>query len=71
MATPPEFRGQGFAAMVTAVATDHLFDLGAKQVVLQASALGYGVYKRLGFRVYDRYQRFTIDPETAVHDVAK
>jgi ribosomal protein S18 acetylase RimI-like enzyme len=58
VATPSEFRGHGFAAMVTSVATNHLFDLGAARVVLQASKLGFGVYERLGFSVYDHYQRF-------------
>ena len=60
VATPAEFRGRGFAAMVTCEATNHLFDLGASRVVLQASKLGFGVYERLGFSVYDHYQRFTI-----------
>jgi hypothetical protein len=30
------------------------------RVVLQASKLGFGVYERLGFAVYDHYERFTI-----------
>lgn len=64
VATPPELRGRGFAAAVTAVATNHLFDLGVAQVVLQASQLGYGVYERLGFRTYGHYQRFTVPIET-------
>ncbi len=60
VATPPEFRGRGFAAMITSEATNHLFALGATRVVLQASKLGFGMYERLGFSVYDRYDRFTI-----------
>jgi ribosomal protein S18 acetylase RimI-like enzyme len=60
VATPPEFRGRGFAAMVTSVATNHLVDLGASRVVLQASLLGFGVYERLGFTVYDHFNRFAI-----------
>jgi ribosomal protein S18 acetylase RimI-like enzyme len=60
VATPTEFRGRGLAAMVTSVATNHLFDLGVTRVVLQASKLGFGVYERLGFSVYDHYERFTI-----------
>ncbi len=60
VATPAEFRGRGFAAAVTAVATNHLFAIGASKVVLQSSKLGFGVYERLGFTIYDHYERFTI-----------
>ena len=60
VATPAEFRGRGFAAMVTSEATNHLFGLGVSRVVLQASKLGFGVYERLGFSVYDHFERFTI-----------
>ena len=60
--TPPEFRARGFAAAVTGHATNHLFELGAARVVLQASKLGYGVYERLGFTTYDHYDRFTASP---------
>jgi ribosomal protein S18 acetylase RimI-like enzyme len=63
VATPGEFRGRGFAAMVTSMVTNHLFNLGATGVVLQASKLGFGVYERLGFRVYEHYERFTIAPQ--------
>lgn len=62
VATPVESRGRGYAAAVTATAANHLFDLGASQVVLQSSTLGFGVYQRLGFRVYDHYERFVITP---------
>jgi ribosomal protein S18 acetylase RimI-like enzyme len=60
VATPPEFRGRGFAASVTAIATNNLFEHGAMSVVLQASKMGFGVYERLGFQIYDHYERFTI-----------
>ncbi len=60
VATPPEFRGRGFAAAVTSAATNHLFELGVAHVVLQASKLGFGVYERLGFTTYDHYDRFTV-----------
>ncbi len=59
VATPSESRGRGFAATVTAIATNNLFGQGATSVVLQASKLGFGVYERLGFRIYDHYERFT------------
>lgn len=60
VATPPECRRRGFAAAVTSAATNHLFELGATDVVLQASALGRGVYERLGFTTYDHYERFLV-----------
>lgn len=63
VATPPEFRGRGYAATVTGVATNELFERGATHVVLQASAMGFGVYERLGFQVYDHYERFTISTQ--------
>lgn len=62
VATPVESRGRGYGAAVTSTAANHLFDLGASQVVLQSSTLGFGVYQRLGFRVYDHYERFVITP---------
>lgn len=65
VATPAEFRGRGYAATVTGVATNHLFALGATGVVLQSSKLGFAVYERLGFAVYDHYERFPISPSTS------
>lgn len=62
VATPPEFRGRGFAAAVTSAAANHLFELGASHVVLQASAMGHPVYERLGFTTYDHYERFLVRP---------
>jgi ribosomal protein S18 acetylase RimI-like enzyme len=62
VATPQEFRGRGFAAVVTAETTNQLFSLGAQSVCLQASQLGFRVYERLGFTVFDHYERFTITP---------
>lgn len=60
VATPPEHRGHGYAAAITAAATNQLFDLGVERVVLQASRLGFGVYERLGFRTYDHFVRCTV-----------
>jgi ribosomal protein S18 acetylase RimI-like enzyme len=64
VATPPEFRGRGFAAAVTGAATNRLFELGVARVVLQASKLGFGVYERLGFTTYDHYERFAVSTVT-------
>lgn len=65
VATPAEFRGRGAAAAVTGAAANHLFDLGVARVVLQASKLGVGVYRRLGFTTYDHFERFTVPVTTA------
>jgi ribosomal protein S18 acetylase RimI-like enzyme len=52
VATPPEWRGRGFAAAVTAAAANHLFDHGVGSVVLQSNQLGFGVYQY--------YERFLV-----------
>lgn len=62
VATPPEYRGHGFAAAATSAAANHLFELGVSHVVLQASAMGHHVYERLGFTTYDQYERFLVRP---------
>jgi hypothetical protein len=64
VATPPEHRGRGAAAVATTWLTNRLLADGAATVVLQASTMGRPVYGRLGFRTYDTYQRFTF-PEPA------
>jgi GNAT superfamily N-acetyltransferase len=56
--TPPQFRGRGYAAAVTATASQAALDLGATDVVLFTD-LDYptsnGVYQRIGYRpVLDR-----------------
>ena len=56
--TPPEYRGHGYAAAVTATASRTALDLGATDVVLFTD-LDYptsnGVYQRIGYRpVLDR-----------------
>ena len=59
VATPPEHRGRGVAATATVWLTNRLLDQGARTVVLQASAAGLPIYKRLGYQIYEEYQRFT------------
>jgi ribosomal protein S18 acetylase RimI-like enzyme len=59
VATLPEARGRGIGAAVTRAAMQFARDRGATQAALQASELGYGVYRSLGFvehcqlRLYD------------------
>ena len=50
--TPPEHRGHGYAAAVTAAAVDDALHRGARDVVLFADAanpVSTGVYRRIGF----------------------
>jgi len=57
VATPPEHRGRGAAAAVTAWLTNRLLDDGASMVTLQASDMGRPVYERLGFTVAGSFRR--------------
>jgi GNAT superfamily N-acetyltransferase len=59
VATRPEARGQGLAAACTVAATNLALERGAKAVALQASPMGAPVYRRLGWREYDRLQRWS------------
>ena len=60
VATPPDRRGKGYGAAVTAQAVQDGFDVGADFAVLQSSSLGESVYRRLGFREVDRYVLYTL-----------
>ena len=53
--TPDRFRGRGFGAVATSAAVQAGFDVGASRAFLQASAMGEGIYRRLGFREVSRY----------------
>jgi len=54
---------------VTACAAREGFAAGAKFAYLQSSTLGYGVYKRLGFREVERYLLYTA-PEAPATDIS-
>jgi len=62
--TRPDARGRGLGAAVTAGASRWAFDHGARAVVLQASAQGEPVYRRLGFREITRYPWFASLPRS-------
>jgi ribosomal protein S18 acetylase RimI-like enzyme len=47
--TDPEWRGQGVGTAMTAAALNAAADAGAGRALLDASALGYSIYERLGF----------------------
>jgi ribosomal protein S18 acetylase RimI-like enzyme len=52
--TVPDARGLGLAEHCTALATNIGFDRGAHIVTLQASKFGEPIYRRMGYRDYDR-----------------
>lgn len=55
VATPPEHRGRGYGAALTAAAAQEGFAAGADLAWLQSSPLGLPVYRRLGFREVETY----------------
>jgi len=58
VATLPEARGKGIGAAMTAHAMREGKKRGAREAALQASEMGYPVYRRLGFRTAFAYLRF-------------
>jgi ribosomal protein S18 acetylase RimI-like enzyme len=59
VATPPEYRGRGYGAALTVEAAREGFAAGAELAWLQASAMGFSVYRRLGFREAAEYVLLT------------
>lgn len=55
IATPPEHRGHGFGAAVTARAASDGLAHGAGWSYLQSSVAGFGVYDRLGYKTLERW----------------
>jgi ribosomal protein S18 acetylase RimI-like enzyme len=60
VATSPEHRGKGYGSAVTAHAVRDGFAAGAEVAVLQSSAMGESVYRRLGFRELELYVLYTV-----------
>ena len=50
VATLPAFRGRGLGTATTAAAAAWGRDRGASVAILQATAMGYPIYRRMGFR---------------------
>lgn len=59
VATPPQRRGHGYGAAITAAATRAALAEGARWVWLQSSPPGLGVYRRVGFRVLEEWPFWT------------
>jgi hypothetical protein len=62
VATPPEHRGRGFGAAVTARAVADGLTGGAQWSFLQSSTAGYGVYCRLGYAMVERWDCWISSP---------
>jgi predicted acetyltransferase len=50
----PEARGQGIGAAITLAPLLDARAIGYRIGILQASSLGYGVYRRLGFQDFGK-----------------
>jgi ribosomal protein S18 acetylase RimI-like enzyme len=55
VATLPKARRQGLGAAVTLEGLREARELGYRIAVLQSSAMGFGVYRRMGFEQYSTY----------------
>lgn len=58
VATRAEFRGKGLGALITLTPLLEAREKGYRAGILQASDMGYPVYKRLGFQDVFRYGAF-------------
>ena len=58
VATLPEVRRQGIGRALTVAPLLHARTLGYRIGVLQASPMGQGLYRRLGFREYGTFQAY-------------
>lgn len=62
VATSMEARRRGLGELVSRAATRAGFEYGAEVVVLQATALGEPVYRRIGFETFTNYGACLISP---------
>ena len=56
--TANQARRHGLGELCTRLATNAGFAHGAKVIALQATPFGEPIYKRIGYRTYDRTRRF-------------
>jgi GNAT superfamily N-acetyltransferase len=59
VATPVEHRRKGYGAAATAATVQHASAMGADLAFLQSTAMGYGVYERLGFVTVETWTQWT------------
>lgn len=60
----PEARGQGVGAAITLAPLLEAREMGQQMAILQASHMGYGVYRRIGFQEYGRLNEYRWENET-------
>jgi len=58
----PEARGRGLGRAVTAAAVAAGYEMGAESASLQASPMGEGIYRQMGFETIYRYRLFLSRP---------
>ena len=63
ISTLTEYRGRGFGRAMTIAALRAARSIGYRIAVLQASELGYGIYRRLGFRELFQYDVYVAAAE--------
>ena len=61
--TLPAARGKGYGTAITLAALQGAQQLGYRYVCLQASKMGYPVYKRIGFKEQFRERKYRWSPE--------
>ena len=54
--THPEYRGRRIGTTMTVAALKYAFELGYQEAILQSSAMGYNIYKRIGFEEYCKFK---------------
>lgn len=63
--TPPEFRRRGFGEAATRAAVAEGVRRGCTRTTLQASAMGYPIYERMGYRTVATWRNYTSPPSAA------
>jgi len=59
LATLENYRGKGIGTALLTFALNKCKELGFSNVILQASEDGFGIYKKLGFKIHTEYYEFS------------